>query len=244
MDGQKQQARALLDQYGGNGGREEFINLYHALDCEGTEVVGCMDGGIVLRLGQGFYACVCFNQEAIAELAGMMQDADGVSVRAEKNGIDVLAKSLGLPVDMECIVVSWLHPEPPPFPARAAGLTIDLADEGDLPFILEHYHYDDKKYIMDRLAKGAVFRGKVDGNMVGFIGIHDEGSMGMLNIIPPFRRKGYAQALESWLCSYIMDRGQVPYGEIVTTNAASLALHAKTGFHTEKMPSAWLMHPV
>ena len=55
------------------------------------------------------------------------------------------------------------------------------------------------EYVEDRLKAGVIFGAFVDGRLAGFVGEHHEGSMGMLEVVPEFRRRGIAQALEAAL---------------------------------------------
>jgi len=69
-----------------------------------------------------------------------------------------------------------------------------------------------------------------DGECIGFIGTHSEGTMGMLEILPEFRRRGYGEALEESLVNMYIDQGRIPYCHIFETNEASLSLQRDMGF--------------
>lgn len=75
-----------------------------------------------------------------------------------------------------------------------------------------------------------MYGGFKNGDCVGFIGTHSEGTMGMLEILPQYRRHGYGEALEMYLANDFIDQGRVPYCHIWETNEASLKLQAKMGF--------------
>lgn len=67
------------------------------------------------------------------------------------------------------------------------------------------------------------------GAMVGFIGEHMEGCMGLLEVLPEYRGCGYATALESALIARVLTRGQRPFCQVAPDNAASLGLQRKLG---------------
>lgn len=75
-----------------------------------------------------------------------------------------------------------------------------------------------------------VYGGFKDGECVGFIGTHEEGTMGMLEILPEFRRHGYGEALEQFLANDYIDQNRIPYCHILETNSASLSLQRDMGF--------------
>lgn len=110
-----------------------------------------------------------------------------------------------------------------------------------LPFLMEHYtHADDEGYLRERLEQGAMLGAFVKGACAGFIGTHAEGSIGMLEVLPEFRRRGIAAALETSLANTLLREGRVPFAQIVTGNAASFALHKKLGFAFSGGTLCWL----
>ena len=68
-----------------------------------------------------------------------------------------------------------------------------------------------------------------EGNLVGFIGEHLEGSMGMLYIYPEHRRQGYAEALEKIGFAKNLEKGLIPFGQVETDNLPSYELQKKMG---------------
>ncbi len=81
-------------------------------------------------------------------------------------------------------------------------------DEKYLPEIREHYHLaDDPQYIGNLLREGSIFGAFIDGKLVGFIGIHAEGSLGLLEVYPEYRRQKIGIALESFLINHMLKNG-------------------------------------
>jgi tRNA (guanine37-N1)-methyltransferase len=66
-------------------------------------------------------------------------------------------------------------------------------------------------------------------DLVGFIGLHADGAMGMLEILPKYRRRGYASELLATLADTLLARGWLPWGQIFCDNEASFALNEKLG---------------
>ena len=79
-----------------------------------------------------------------------------------------------------------------------------------------------------------------DGSMAGFIGQHDEGSIGMLQILPEHRGKKLAQVLETVMVNEALERGEIPYAQIRVENKASLSLQEKLGLCISKAPVYWM----
>ena len=95
-------------------------------------------------------------------------------------------------------------------------------------------HYSHPEYLAPGeleviLARGLVLGGFEAGRLCAFIGEHPEGAIGMLEVFPEQRRRGWATALESAKINEQLDRGLVPWGEVWPDNQASIALQEKLG---------------
>jgi GNAT superfamily N-acetyltransferase len=95
-------------------------------------------------------------------------------------------------------------------------------------------------YLQARLAEGALFGGYANGNLIGFIGIHAEGSIGLLKAFSEHRKKGYGAALTSFAANHQLKQGVTPFAQIEINNAPSLALMQKLGFKISNEPVYWL----
>jgi len=119
--------------------------------------------------------------------------------------------------------------------------TIRQLDENHLDFVAEHYsHIEDRDYLLGRLRSGVLLGAFLDGQLAGFIGMHAEGSIGILEVLPAYRRRGIAEALEIRMANRLLGRGHVPYTQIAAGNQASLALQEKLGFAVSEKPLWWL----
>lgn len=102
------------------------------------------------------------------------------------------------------------------------------------------YHDGDGAYIRNRIEHGALFGVFESDALAGFAGFHDDGSMGMLEILPPFRRRGYAAQLEAFLIAAALKEGRTPYCHVVDGNEASLHLQRKMGLTCTRLPAIWV----
>ena len=75
------------------------------------------------------------------------------------------------------------------------------------------------------------------------MGRHREGSVGLLNVFPQYRRRGYGQRLETFILNRVVAAGERPYCQIFEGNEASLALQAKLGWLLAEKPICWLFPP-
>lgn len=100
-------------------------------------------------------------------------------------------------------------------------------------FVRRIYHFTkddpDGLFYAKELIENGMYGGFKNGECVGFIGIHQEETMGVLEILPEFRRHGYGIALEQYLANEFVKQGRYPYCHILETNEVSLALQKKLG---------------
>lgn len=127
----------------------------------------------------------------------------------------------------------------PPSPSDC-GLAIRQLEVGDLPQVAAHYQLEGEDYLRSLLEQGQLLGGFYEGAMVGFAGCHTEGSMGLLEIFPPYRRRGFAAALEGYLIGLELSRSHVPFGQVLTDNAPSLALQRSLGMTLSSGTLCWL----
>jgi Acetyltransferases len=85
-----------------------------------------------------------------------------------------------------------------------------------------------------------LFGGFRNGTLIGFIGNHLEGSMGLLEIFPKYRRLGYGTLLESYLVNQMLDKDLIPFAQIEIDNDKSKALHNKLGFKISQDSVYWV----
>ena len=133
--------------------------------------------------------------------------------------------------DAMCKTFAYLH-DMPPVPSE--GITIKRLAPSLAETVRSVYCGDEEdgysvKDIEDIMRNMGVFGAIIDGKLAGFIGRHNDGSMGMLEVFDAFRRRGVGAALEKFLIGYIMTFMRVPHCDVYIDNAASLALQDKLG---------------
>ncbi len=106
--------------------------------------------------------------------------------------------------------------------------------------VLEHYNKLSECEITELLKEGCIFGGYKEDVLIGFGGIHLEGSIGLLEVFPEHRRRGYGAILESYIMNYILDKGFVPFCQIEVDNNNSIALQRKLGFQISEDSLYWL----
>jgi len=112
--------------------------------------------------------------------------------------------------------------------------------EAQAELVSRHYHIHSLEEIRETIRDGRLLGGYSGSVLVGFIGRHEEGSLGMLHVFERYRRKGHAFAMEALMVNRMLDEGRLPYGQVVPGNEASMRLQIKLGFVRCERPVSWL----
>ena len=142
---------------------------------------------------------------------------------------------------MDCCNCVYDAAEPIPF-TLPQGVEIRPLDQSHFPFVRAHYHsVDDANYVRERIGAG-MLGAFVNGEIAGFIGTHGELSIGLLEVLPAFRRRGLAFALEASMVNSLLAAGRLPFCQVRLGNDASFALQKKLGFTVSDRPVRWMEH--
>ena len=98
----------------------------------------------------------------------------------------------------------------------------------------------DKPYIEARIRCGALYGAFVGDELAGYVGIHDDGHIGMLYVLEAYRGRKIGKALETYMVNYCLELGWIPYGQVELENEVSIKLHEALGMHLSKSPVVWL----
>jgi len=119
-------------------------------------------------------------------------------------------------------------------------LTVRTADNDDFQWLSSVYDLVSAEELRRDVELGNILIASVNGADVGFVGEHLEGSMGLLHILPEFRRRGYAEELESLMIADTLRRGFVPFCQTELDNYASIHLQEKLGLVKADNITGWL----
>lgn len=125
-------------------------------------------------------------------------------------------------------------------PAIDTGLSVRAADQHDLPMLIDHYQMISPEELAEVVRRKSILLGYHQGQLVGFIGEHLEGSMGILYVLPEYRRRGFGTALQTHLIAWTMEKGFVPFGQVEKDNLNSLKLQEKIGMTCSDDLIVWM----
>ena len=166
----------------------------------------------------------------------------------QREMVPFMEKYFHLKTDMECIQGAYTRKEK--LPVRGLygpdgrgenGFSIRTLTEEFIPFVAEHYsEIGSPEYVTERILHGAVYGAFYEEKIVGFIADHEEGSIGMLYVLPEYRKRHVAMALETYCMNLAIERSEIPYGQIVLGNKPSISLQEKMGICFAKGTIVWM----
>ena len=149
---------------------------------------------------------------------------------------DCLKEVLGLSYERACMQYAYMSKDKPALDPR---FTYRVLGPADADYVKEHYRHS-FEHIDQSIAAGKIIGAEVEGSLAGFIGMHGEGSVGMLEVDPAYRRLGVGTALEKYMFAKHIDEGRVAYGQVYVDNSGSLALQRSIGIEAGKNLIWWM----
>ena len=142
----------------------------------------------------------------------------------------------GFAEKLECFQAAYYGEKP----ALRDGLRVRTAEAGDLPMLLEHYGMISPEELAQVVSRGSILLGYEGERLVGFVGEHLEGSMGLLYVLPEYRRRGFGAALQRRLMAKTLEAGFIPFGQVEKDNRASLRLQEELGMTISERLIVWM----
>lgn len=127
-----------------------------------------------------------------------------------------------------------------PFNIDKSELEIRLMKEEDAEEASAMY-FNSQENALEHIRQGLVYCGLHKGKIACMIGRHGEGSMGMLVVKEEYRRKGYGEIMEKFLINSLLERGLIPYCQVIEGNTASLSLQRKLGLDISENLLYWMI---
>lgn len=202
----------------------DFLNL-------GASVLYEAEDGVVLKRGRIVYSAGTVSEPSL------FSDTF-VALVCEPSVRDRLMEAGVFGECFECLQAVYTGDSIVP---ECEDVVVRQLELSDMPFVLENYHHPGakEKHIRERLNDYMV-GAFVDGRCAGFAGIHEEGAMGLLEVLPDYRRRGIAEVLESSVINWCIRNSRLPYCHVLTNNTASIALQNKLKLKFDNKPLYWL----
>ena len=215
------------------------VDMLECLRRGSAEVLeACGRGVLLLERDSGAHMLSTDDKETAERMLAAVERAKLVVLHQEF-GAALAEEKFGLHDRLTVYNAAYLSRDP--LPAFASPAEIRRMDESFLAFLSEHYNHLSDRELLGRLRAGVMFGAFLGGEPAGFIGMHEEGSIGLLQVLPSFRRRGIARMLEGHMVNRLLKLGRVPFAQIEPDNLASLRLNRQLGFSFSEHTVHWLM---
>jgi 8-oxo-dGTP diphosphatase len=144
--------------------------------------------------------------------------------------LEALPERFEIEWTLRCRKLVWPAERQPEVPVHAIR-PLNLTDAAYLFDHSDYKTYTDIPYIQDQITRG--IGGGIagpDSNLAAWVLTHDDGAIGFLHVLEPFRKLGYGASLTHWMIQRVRERGGIPFVHIEAKNEKSLNLARKTGF--------------
>ena len=188
------------------------------------------DGVLTKDRSGGVYRITAKTKDAGERLLSLTDPTGAVYVCHQKFVLTSILERFGLKNFNECYQVIYPKKKAPDLPEPDEAVEIRELDETYAANVEAHYHlYHDEAYIRERIASRQMIGAFLDGKLAGFAGVHNDGGMGMLEVLEPFRKRGIGSLLEAEMIRRELAAGHVPYAHVFVENEISAALQKKSG---------------
>lgn len=225
---------------------DQNINLLAALHDGIARVVLAEEKGCLLCTGENIWQIAAADTEtALRFYERIPADTTMLEVQEVSQVESVAARFQ--PRCIELYYNAWYAEASVALPDN--GAEVRRLTAGDAETLAQYYHLpgpdagdlaETAAYLRSRASSGTLYGAYFDGKLAGFVGTHDEGSIGVLTVLPEFRRRGLGTYLERLAIQKALERGDLPFGQIAEGNEASLALQRSLGMTIAREMVCWM----
>lgn len=219
------------------------VNILECLRRESAEVLFDLKEGILIRDKKSDIYMVSTEDKEISEkIIELIPENAELILANQKFYCEKIKRKCNLKDIMGTYHSVWEKEkfvEVPEFEGKIKILSIEEFD-----MVAENYSSIDlvgRDYIKDRLETGNMLGAFIDDKLCGFIGYHNEGSIGLLEVFPSYRKMGIGSILQGTAVNEAIKRGMIPFGEVKENNYKSLNLQKKLGFSIAKEKIYWIL---
>ena len=108
-------------------------------------------------------------------------------------------------------------------------LEIKRPSDEDFAAVAATYAITPQEELRRNFESDDFFAGYLDGKLVAYAGVHDDGSMGMLHVFDEYRGRGLSKQMVAHAVNNRLKKGCIPYAQVFCDNEASLTLNRGMG---------------
>ena len=218
--------------------RIDYLGLDRVLKRGSGDIIIEQDDALLIRDRiSGAYLLACENTDAGSPLIERYigNDCDLLMV-SDYNLGNAAFEKFGFSQKLECFQFAYYGKKP----SGKIGLIFRTANANDLTMLTDCYRMISPEEMEKAVSRKTVQLGYYQNCLIGFIGEHLEGSIGILYVFPEYRNRGFGAALQTHLIAETMDKGMIPFGQVEKGNLASLNLQKKIEMTQSENLIVWM----
>ncbi|MDE6517017.1 MAG: tRNA (guanosine(37)-N1)-methyltransferase TrmD, partial [Acetatifactor sp.] len=227
--------------------KRKYIHLMELLARGMARIVCCQGKNVLVNVeNTQIYVLHAESPVAVEQLLGQLapdwlrgQGRMNLAV-CQESVKKLLVDQYGLKAKKTCYQACYTRKES----LRVGHRDIRLLGTAELDYVAERCKMYEKTYLRRRILAKAMYGIYVGQEketlLAGCIGVHEDGSMGMLYVDETYRCQGLAASLESWLINWHLKRGDIPFCQIEERNIPGIRLQEKLGLYLCSEPMWWL----
>ena len=228
-------ANQIRARFGSDEGHFALIDYFLTNGCQ---ILYAEDDG-VLCFYHGIHAIYGASQTAITKCLSLVENSNCFVCSSSEEGDAVLQKFKNLKKKKACYQILYEKTIGVKIPENTVVKGLEPTDE-NIDFVTNTYTLGFSREEIKRLMTEFTFYASfTNGEISGYIGRHDEGSIGILEIMPKFRRCGLGAFLVDYSVKQLLEKGEIAYCNIEIANENSLKMHQKMGFYPSEKLVFW-----
>ena len=205
----------------------------------GESIVTAGETGILIHTQGGTYMMASADEDSARHMLDLIDPDHCEAIVVHENyAVDLVEEKFGFNRHTPCIASAYLGA--PLIQSERTDLSVQPLTETYVDIVSDNYNMDGPDYIRTRIQAGEMWGGFLGEELAGFIGLHEEGSMGMLVVFDQYRRQGIAEYLMIDLADRMLAQGRTPHDHIIVGNLASETLQRKLGFSISTRTLTWM----
>lgn len=215
--------------------------LLQVINRGSAEILQADNTGVLLfdNIGEAHMLSALYTEDTVKWFNNLNCDLVFLTERAF---IPYLRSLYGFNNLLECHQFVYTDKKPLMYEKR---LDIGTPTDEEMKIIRQYYNKLSDNELMKIRSLGNLYSAReatqsAQGSMIGFVGSHLEGSMGLLEILPEYRRLGYGTELECFIINNFLEKGLIPFCQVEINNDKSMKLQNKLNLTKASGNVYWL----
>ncbi len=219
---------------------KHFSHVEYFLGLDDTEIIYAEEDGLLLK-NSYIYTIYGANADSAERILRLIPPETDLITASNEDEVRAAKKVFPrLKCARPCYQVRY-DDLPPAAVPEGFEIRVLAPTKENIDFVYSTYTLAYSREGVERVMKEYDFLAAYHGEEIaGYIGRHEEGSLGLLEIMPKYRKRGLGTLLVTEMAERVKKSGQTAYAHIICDNQKSLNMHLKMGVTPAKGLIYWI----